>query len=92
MAEIPDFYADSYTINVNPFGVMLVFSLTPVDAPAGRAQPQTVAVVRTSLEHAKLMTMTITRSLKQYELEHLGNPILIPRNIYAASNVDPESW
>ena len=43
-----------------------------------------------SLEHAKVMTMMLHKTLKQYELEHLGDSIKISAEVLRQLNLSEE--
>jgi hypothetical protein len=89
----PDIYADQFNMAVSPYGVALTFMLTPsnptpIQVPTGDPK----AVVRMSLEHAKVMAMVLRRSIKQYELETLGDPVRVPRAILAQLKLSEDDW
>ena len=94
MAETPDVYADQFGMIQSPYGITFTFSLTPSSPSAlpGGARPEPQAIVRMSLEHAKVMAMLIRRNLKQYELEHLGDPIRVPTRVLAELQLDENDW
>ena len=89
----PDVYSDQFNMAVSPYGVALTFLLTPsspTPIQAVTGDPQ--AVVRMSLEHAKVMSMVLRRSIKQYELETLGDHIRIPRGILGQLKLTEDDW
>jgi hypothetical protein len=91
--ELPDLYSDQVSVAMSAFGIALTFSLSPSDpSPLGGTPPGKQAVVRMSLEHAKLMTMVLRNRLKQFELEHLGDPINLPRKVLDAMNLTLDDW
>ena len=93
MAEVPDIYSDQVSLAQTPYGIALTFSISPSNPSLmGQTPPETRAVVRMSLEHAKIMTMVIRRALKQYELEHLGDPIPLPKSLLDTQKLDPSDW
>ena len=94
MAEsIPDIYCDQLQLALSPYGLALTFALSQTNPPAGGpATPTSQAIVRMSLEHAKVMAMIIRKQLKQYELEHLGDPINIPSKVLADLKLQKEDW
>lgn len=93
MTDIPDIYTDQVSLAQTPFGLALTFSLSPSNpSPLGQTPAVPQAVVRMSLEHAKMMVMVLRKALKQYELEHLGDPINLPRTIMEQSHLSPEDW
>jgi hypothetical protein len=93
MSDVPDLYTDQVSFAQTPFGIALTFSLSPSNpSPIGQTPAETKVVVRMSLEHAKVMAMVLRKTLKQYELEHLGDPINVPKKVLDASNLDPSDW
>lgn len=92
--DVPDLYTDAFTLAQSPYGVALTFLKTPTLMPGipGQLQNEPVAVVRMSLEHAKVMAMLLRKQLKQYELENLGDPINIPRAVLQQMNISLEEW
>lgn len=95
MPEEPrDVYTDRVTIGLGPYGLSLIFGLSDtVQGIPGQPQPATTqAVVRMSLEHAKVMVMILRKNLKQFELEHLGDPIRIPQRVLRESGLSEEDW
>ena len=89
-----DVYADQSTLALNPYSMTINFQKSP-SSPTGLvpgAGNETVAVIRMSLEHAKILAMIIRRTLKQFELESLGDPINIPRSLLQQMNLTVEDW
>ena len=94
MSEVPDIYCDQFTVAHSPYGVAFTFSLSPSTPSAvpGQVHAEPKVIVRMSLEHAKVMAMMMRRNLKQYELEHLGEPIRIPRATLQQLNLSEADW
>lgn len=94
MADVPDVYCDQLNLTHSPWGVALTFGLTPNIAPSvpGQHPAETQAIVRMSLEHAKVMAMLLRRVLKQYELETLGDPIKIPLSVLEGLKLSDSDW
>ena len=91
-SDIPDIYADAFQVTVTPFGVNMTFSLRDPHPSSGRIVPGTEVVrVRMSPEHAKIMTMLITRQLRQYERDN-GVKIAIPSQVYTQLGIAQEDW
>ena len=89
MPDVPDIYTDQVSLSQSPWGISFTFSLSPSNPSVlGGTPPETKAVVRMSLEHAKVMAMVLRKTLKQYELEHLGDPINIPRSVLDQFKLD----
>ncbi len=94
MSEIPDIYSDQFNMAMSPYGIALTFSLSP-SMPSALpnqvpATPQ--AVVRMSLEHAKVLAMMLRRNIKQYELEALGDPVKLPQATLAQLHLSDSDW
>lgn len=92
-SAVPDVYVDQMTLALSSWGITLSFARSPSSPNPVRPQagdPQ--VVVRMSLEHAKAMVMAVRKTLKQYELESLGDPIKIPRAQLSAMNLDETDW
>lgn len=89
-----DVYIDQFSMAHSPFGVALTFGLSPNLPSPVQAQNQatTQAVVRMSLEHAKVMAMAIRKTLKQYELENLGDPIKLPLDLLQKMQLSEADW
>lgn len=92
--SVPDIYCDQFSVAQSAYGLTLTFSLTPSTPSAipGQQPAAPQAVVRMSLEHAKVMVMLLRRQLKQYELEHLGDPIKVPAAVLQQLNLSDENW
>lgn len=90
MSEVPEFYSDAVEINLTmPWTVALTFAVRSTDA---ERKPTSVARIRMSPEHAKVMAMLLRRQLKKYE-EGSGTPINLPADVYAKLGlVSFEDW
>ena len=91
-----DVYCDTVTMVHSPFSVAFTFSLSP-SSPSplpGPGQPvaEPQAIVRMSLEHAKVLAMMVRKNLKQYELEHLGDLIRVPAEVLRQSKLEESDW
>lgn len=91
--DVPvDVYADQFVVNVGPFGCAVNFGLSlAVPPPGGMPAGETVATVRMSLEHLKVMTFLLRRQLLQYEQES-GVRVPIPRDLLNQLRIGPEDW
>ncbi len=82
--NVPDFYADRLNLNINPFGVTLVWGLTKariVEQKDGVVpEADNVAIVRTSLLHAKVVALLLLKNIKKWE-EGVGINVQIPEDI-----------
>jgi len=90
MSEIPEFYSDAIEINLTmPWTVALTFGLRSTEA---ERKPTSVARIRMSPEHAKVMAMLLRRQLKKYE-EDTDTQINLPADLYAKLGlVSFEDW
>ncbi len=90
--SVPEFYADALQITTTPFGVNMTFSLRePHPVPGPQAQAKEVVRVRTSLEHAKVLTMLLRQQLRGFEGE-AGIKIALPPEIYTQLGIAEEDW
>ena len=91
--SVPDIYVDQFTLAQSPYGIALSFSLShPSPGPAQRPVGEPKAVIRMSLEHAKVMALILRKQLKQYELETIGELIRIPRNVLQQMQLSEDDW
>jgi len=89
--ETPNVYSDGVGIGVSPFTVQLAFTMAP-PGQAGTMAPVSVATVRMSLEHAKVLAMLLKRQLKAFE-EAMGTPIQLHPQIYTQLGISrQEEW
>ena len=89
--QIPDIYCDGIQILVNPFDIVMQLSQR-APAPGTTEPPKTVAYVRMSLEHAKVMAIILRKILKQHE-DQQGTPIVLHPQIYQQMGISPqEDW
>ena len=84
-------YTDGVQVGCAPFTIALIFTVSA--SPARGAQPpQTVADLRMSPEHAKVMAMILRRQLKDFE-EQLGRPIPVHPQVMKQLGLSPtEDW
>ena len=87
-----DEYTDSFLLNLGPFGCTINFglSLAMPEPPGGRGG-ETVATIRMSLEHLKVMTFLLRHQLIEYERAS-GTRIAIPRDVLNQLQIGPEDW
>lgn len=91
--SVPDVYVDQLAMAQSAWGITLILSKSRSDPSPTRAVPgDPQVVVRMSLEHAKAMIMVMRRTLKQYELESLGDPIRIPKAQLAGMGLSEDDW
>ena len=89
--EAPDVYADQFIVTIGLLGVAMSFlRMPPHPNPGQPPQPTPQAVVRTSLEHAKIIAMLLRRQLKNWERENVD--IAIPHNVLNTMGLSEEDW
>jgi hypothetical protein len=93
MAESIDAYADQVGVNLGPFGCALNFAASPaLPSPGGAPTPgQSVATIRMSLEHLKLMVFLLRRQVKEFE-RNAAVQIPIPPEILNQLRIGREDW
>lgn len=87
----PDVYADQFIITTTLWGAALSFLKAPPHPAPGQA-PQAIpqAVVRMSLEHAKVMTMIMRKQVKKWERENVE--IALPMDALNQMGLSLEDW
>lgn len=86
----PDVYCDALGIMVTPFG--LVVDVQQRAPTQGTEPPKTVAYVRMSLEHAKVLAIQLRKVLKAHE-DQQGTPIPLHPQIYTQMGISrEEDW
>ncbi|HXZ30600.1 MAG TPA: hypothetical protein VEG43_05480 [Dehalococcoidia bacterium] len=93
MAEPIDIYSDSFQLNTSPYGSTLNFMLSPSTPPAPGKIPQseTLASVRMSLEHLKVMTFVLRREIMNHE-QRAGVTIQIPTPVLNSLGISIDDW
>ena len=87
----PDVYADQFIVTSGVWGVAMSFLKSPPHPSPGQApQPEPQAVVRMSLQHAKIVAMILRRQLRNWERENVE--ITIPHGVYNDLGLSPEDW
>jgi hypothetical protein len=89
--QTPDVYADQFIITIALWGASLSFLKAPPHPAPGQA-PQAIAqaVVRMSLEHAKVMTLIMRRQIKKWERENVE--IALPPDALNQMGLSLEDW
>ena len=82
--DVPEFYADGYTLQAHQYTVQLNFTL----AESG-GEARTQVTVRMSPEHAKVMAILFKQNIQQWE-EQFGVQIPVPGVVLEAHNIDLE--
>lgn len=91
-AEVSEYYVDSFRMSSGAFGVAITLGVRPPHPePARPTGPRDVAVVRMSLEHAKVMAMIMRRTLKEYE-RGTGCTINLPAKLFNEMGLSLEDW
>ena len=93
MTEPIDVYSDSFQLHTSPYGATLNFMLSPSSPPApGKTpQPETLATIRVSLEHLKLMTFVLRRQIMHHE-QQSGVNIQVPTQLLNSMRISPDDW
>lgn len=92
-SELPDIYVDEFQANLSPYTVSMTFSLSAALPGPGSVTPPSAPklVLRTSLQHAKIMAMILRAQLKEYERE-TGAEITLPMEVFRSIGLSPEDW
>ena len=93
MTEPIDIYSDSFQLNTGPYGATLNFNLSPSTPPVPGKPPQseTLATIRMSLEHLKLMTFVLRRQIMHHE-QQSGVNIQVPTQLLNSMRISPDDW
>ena len=93
MVEPIDIYSDSFGLNTGPYGCTLNFMLSPSTPPVPGKAPQheTLATIRMSLEHLKLMTFVLRRQIMLHE-QQTGVNIQVPTQVLNSLSISPDDW
>ena len=90
--QVPDIYTDAFQVTTTPSGVNMTFSIREAHPSPAKQVPLTeLARVRMSPEHAKVVTMMLTKHLKRYERDS-GIKIALPANIFTQLGIAEEDW
>lgn len=89
--QAPDVYADQFIVSTSVWGASLSFlKMPPHPSPGQAPQPVPQAVVRMSLEHAKVMTMIMRKQLKAWERDNVE--VALPPDILNQMGLSLEDW
>ena len=93
MTEHVSVFIDQFQLNTSPYGATLNFMLTDPMPPSPGTPPKSErqATVRMSLEHMKVMSFIMQRSVKQYEAQ-TGTTIQIPMQMLNQMGISLEDW
>lgn len=87
--SVPEYYSDAFEVMAGPYGIVLNFSKGPGEP---RVQVgEKVARIRTSWEHAKIMTFIMARHIKRVETE-MGVSYPIPGKLLSDMGISKEDW
>ena len=93
MSEPIDVYSDQFQLGIGPFGATMNFMVSSPKPPAPGSPPQaeSLANIRISIEHLKVMTFAIRRSVLEYE-QRSGIKVGVPIQALNALQISPEDW
>ena len=93
MTEPVTVFTDQFQLNTSPYGATLNFLLSDPIPPSPGTAPkiERQATVRMSLEHLKMMSFIMQRSVKQYETQ-TGTTIQIPMQLLNSMGISLEDW
>ena len=86
--KVPEYYSDVFSIRGSPWGIALVFSLSP---PKDNVDGQDVCTIRISHESAKALAMLLRKQLKEWE-RNTKTAISLPSDVMNALDLAPEDW
>ena len=95
MAEeipVPEIYTDSFRLTIGVYGVAFTLGVNPPHPePSKPTVAKELAVIRMSLENAKVLAMLLRQNLKGYE--HAQNlEIPLPPGLYTQLGIAQEDW
>lgn len=91
--SVPDVYCDQINMVQSAYGITFTFGVGPSSPTLGGSNRiEERVVLRMSLELAKVLAMLVHKNVKQYELEHLGDPIRIPIKQLEQMGLLDEPW
>ena len=93
MTEPVSVFTDQFQLNTSPYGATLNFLLSDPIPPSPGTAPKVdrQATIRMSLEHMKVMTFIMLRSIKGYEAQ-TNTTIQIPNQMLNSIGISPEDW
>jgi len=93
MSETIDVYCDQFQIGIGPFGAIMTFKASNPEPPAPGSPPQaeSLANIRTSMAHLKVMAFVIRRSVLEYE-QGSGITVGVPIQVLNAMKISSEDW
>jgi hypothetical protein len=93
MTEPVAIFTDQFSLNTSTYGATINFLLSDPILPSPGSPPKVErqATVRMSLEHLKVMSFILLRSVKQYENQTNTN-IQIPMQLLNSMGISMEDW
>lgn len=88
--DIPDVYSDQFMIGGGPYGVVINLNKSHPE-PGGGKLPETVARVRMSYEHAKMVAFMLCRHIKKIENES-GISYPVSTKVLSSLGIGMEDW
>src|SRR5687768_7457341 len=100
-AFLPDIYFDRAFLTTSVFGVTIVLGRSDVSGTATQKEEtpeaeepnrsQSLAIVRTSLEHAKVLCMLLAKHIKDYENKN-DVKVQLPKSLYEEFGINEKDW
>ena len=87
--EIPDLYSDYFEIAGGAYGTVLGFGKNIPERE--RVSREMVARIRTSWEHAKVITIILQRTVKKAESE-MGVSSPVPEKVLEDLSISRDDW
>ena len=89
---VPEFFSDTFVFSFSPYGLTLAFGARPLRPLAEQPiPPADRAIVRMSLEQAKILSMLLRKELNRYEATS-GIDISLPPDVYRELGLRPDDW
>lgn len=85
---IPEYYGDVFYLRSTPWGLAITFTAS---SPKEGIEEHDVCIVRVSHETAKVLSMTIRKHVKQYEMD-MKTIITIPQQVINNLDLTKEYW
>ena len=91
--DVPEYYADRMLSTATLFGLTLTFGISEAHPDPERKveRIRQQVRIRTSLQHAKLMTIILKRQLQRFEKENKIK-ISIPEKALKTLNITDKDW
>jgi hypothetical protein len=89
--EVPNYFSDVFELRLSPYSASIRFGLTEAQAPGDTWRSRDIAVMRMSLEQAKVLAMLLRKNISRYERDHQVE-VTLPPAVYDSLGVDSEDW